>query len=145
MNVSVQHKSNTVTYIVLGIVFLVLFGTALFAFSSAHESRQAQEKAQELQSQLSAAGMRVPPTDQIVRVLGDDGGAVCDNPGNALRRATLYGLLTNGAAGPGQRPVIADNKAVQGQLMIIKVYCPQYVEDFQKVIDDLKLDDVAAA
>ncbi|MFF5078036.1 hypothetical protein ACFY36_13370 [Actinoplanes sp. NPDC000266] len=144
MNVSVKHKSNTVTYIVLGIVFLVLFGTALFAFSSAHESRQAEEKAQELQSQLSAAGMRVPATDQIVRVLGDDGGAVCDNPANALRRATLYGLLTNGAAGPGQRPVIADNRAVQGQLMIIKVYCPQYVDDFQQVIDDLKLDDVAA-
>ncbi|SNY52951.1 hypothetical protein [Paractinoplanes atraurantiacus] len=144
MKVSVQHKSNTVTYVVLGIVFLVLFGTALFAFSSAHESRQAEEKAQELQSQLSAAGMRVPTTDQIVRVLGDDGGAVCDSPGNALRRATLYGLLTNGAAGPGQRPVIADNKAVQGQLIIIKVYCPQYIEEFQEVIDDLKLDDVAA-
>ncbi|XVV08324.1 hypothetical protein ACQP2X_26125 [Actinoplanes sp. CA-131856] len=144
MNVSVKHKSNTVTYIVLGIVFLALFGTALFAFGSAHESRQAEEKAQELQSQLSAAGMRVPTTDQIVRVLGDDGGAVCDDPGNALRRATLYGLLTNGAAGPGQRPVIADNRALQGQLIIIKVYCPQYIEDFQEVIDDLKLDDVAA-
>ncbi|MEV4351522.1 hypothetical protein AB0J83_44265 [Actinoplanes sp. NPDC049596] len=144
MSVSVQRKSNTVTYIVLGIVFLVILGTALFAFSSAHESRQAEEKAQELQSQLSAAGMRVPSTDQIVRVLGDDGGPICDDPGDALRRATLYGQLTNGAAGPGQRPVIADSRVVQGQLMIIKVYCPHYADDFQKVIDDLKFDDVAA-
>jgi hypothetical protein len=144
MRVSVQRRTNTVTYIVLGIVFLVILGTALFAFSSARESREASEKAQQLQSELSAAGMRVPSEDQIVRVLGDDGGAVCDSPGNALRRATLYGLLTNGAAGPGQRPVIADNKAVQGQLMIIKVYCPQYTEEFQEIVDDLKLDDVAA-
>ncbi|GAA0468631.1 hypothetical protein Ade02nite_79590 [Paractinoplanes deccanensis] len=143
MKVSVKHKSNTVTYIVLGVAFLIMLGTALFAFGSAHESREASEKAQQLQSELSAAGLRVPTEEQIIRVLGDDGGAVCDSPGNALRRATLYGLLTNGAAGPGQRPVIADNKVVQGQLMIIKVYCPQYIEEFQEVVDDLKLEKVA--
>jgi Tfp pilus assembly protein FimT len=145
MKVSVQHKSNTITYIVLGIAFLGLFGTALFAFSSAHESRQATEKAGQLQSELTAAGFTAPPTDQIVNVLGDDGGAVCQDPASALSRATLNAQLTNGAAGPGQRPVIADKRVVQGQALIIKVYCPEYIEEFQQVVDDLKFDDVAEA
>ena len=36
-----------------------------------------------------------------MRVLGDDGGATCDDPNEALSRATLLSLLTNGATGPG--------------------------------------------
>jgi hypothetical protein len=78
-------------------------------------------------------------------VLGDDGGAVCQDPASALSRATLNAQLTNGAAGPGQRPVIADKRVVQGQALIIKVYCPEYIEEFQQVVDDLKFDDVAEA
>ena len=45
--------------------------------------------------------------------------------------------------GPGARPVIADSRAVKGQLLIIKVYCPDELKDFQKFVDDLKTDDVA--
>ena len=36
--------------------------------------------------------------DVIVNSLGTDGGAVCDNPANALGRATLLDSLTNGAS-----------------------------------------------
>jgi hypothetical protein len=61
----------------------------------------------------------------VVRVLGDDGGAICDDPNSALKKAILYGQLTNGAAGPGIRPVIADNRVVQGELAVIKIYCPR--------------------
>jgi hypothetical protein len=39
----------------------------------------------------------------VVRVLGDDGGAICDDPNSSLKKAILYGQLTNGAAGPGIR------------------------------------------
>jgi hypothetical protein len=143
MSVSVAHKSHTITYIVIGIIFLLLTGVAMVAFRSAREEQQGQEKAAQLSAELAAAGLRVPSTDRIALVLGDDGGAVCADPGNALRRGVLHGMLTNGAAGPGQRPVIADNNAMRGQLAIIKVYCPQYLERFQEVVDDLKTADVA--
>lgn len=132
-------RSNLILYIVAGAIVVLLAVVALVSFHRTRETNRAQERATQLTAELQAAGLRVPKTDQIVRVLGDDGGAVCANPDDALRRGVLYGQLTNGAGGPGQRPVLADNKVVQGELLIIKVYCPQYVERFQQVIDDLKL------
>lgn len=132
-------RNNLILYIVAGAIVVLLAVVALVSFHRTRETNRAQERATQLTAELQAAGLRVPKTDQIVRVLGDDGGAVCANPDDALRRGVLYGQLTNGAGGPGQRPVLADNKVVQGELLIIKVYCPQYVERFQQVIDDLKL------
>ena len=76
-------------------------------------------------------------------MLGDDGGATCADPNDALSRAILLSQLTNGATGPGMRPVIADSRVVQGQLLIIEIYCPDELEDFKAYVDDLKTDDVA--
>jgi hypothetical protein len=116
----------------------------IFAFSSARETARAQEKADELIAALQDAGARTPDRDQIVRVLGDDGGATCADPNKALGRATLHTLLANGATGPGARPVIADSRVLQGQLLIIQVYCPEELEDFQEFVNDLKTDTVAS-
>ena len=52
-------------------------------------------------------------------------------------------MITNGAGGPGARPVIADRNLLKGQLLVIKVYCPEYIDDFQEFADDLKTADVA--
>ena len=125
-------------------VLAVLVLWAIFAFSSARETKRAQDKADELIAALQDAGARTPDQDQIVRVLGDDGGATCANPNEALSRATLLALLANGATGPGARPVIADSRAVRGQLLIMQIYCPDELEDFQEFVDDLKTDDVAS-
>src|SRR6185503_18786847 len=108
---------------------------AIFAFSSARETKRAQDKADELITALEDAGARTPDKDQVVRVLGDDGGATCADPNEALSRATLHALLTNGAAGPGMRPVIADSRVVKGQLLIIKTYCPDELDDFKAHVD----------
>ncbi|WP_433829912.1 hypothetical protein ACQP2E_09460 [Actinoplanes sp. CA-015351] len=136
-------RNNTVLYVCAGLLILVLGAVAVLSWSEAKQTQDATTKALQLRTAMSAAGMRTPTTDQIVRTLGDDGGAVCFDPGSALRRGVLYGQLTNGAAGPGLRPVIADNKVVKGQLLIIEVYCPQYLDRFQDVVDDLKLAEVA--
>ena len=147
MNVSVDNAARTrkVTYFVLGMIFLILAGTGLWAFQSAKASAAAQQKADQLIGELSAAGLRAPSKDQIVTVLGDDGGAICADPNSALKRATAAGGLTNGAGGPGQRPVIADDRAVKGTVIVIKVYCPQELAEFQEYADDLKLDEVVKA
>jgi Tfp pilus assembly protein FimT len=130
-------------YITACLVLGVMVVIALFAFGSARQTQKAQDKADQLISELNAVGARAPDQDQIVRVLGDDGGATCANPNEALSRATLLSQLANGATGPGARPVIADSRAVQGQLLIIKVYCPDELADFQAFVDDLKTDTVA--
>ena len=120
-------------------VFVII---GLFTFSSANKSRKADEKADQLIAAFEKAGAyRVPSKDQVVRVLGDDGGAVCDDPGSSLRQATLYSMISNGAAGPGMRPVVADTRALKGQLAVIQVYCPDVLEDFKSYASDLKYAD----
>ena len=80
-----------------------------------------------------------------MRVLGDDGGATCEDPNEALNRAVLLAQLSNGASGPGSRPVIADSRVFQGQLLIIEVYCPDELDDFREFVEDLKTDGVAGS
>ena len=103
----------------------------------------AEEKADELIAALEDAGARAPDRDQIVRVLGEDGGATCEDPNDALNRAILLSQLSNGASGPGARPVVTDSRVFQGQKLIIEIYCPDELDDFNEFVDDLETDDVA--
>jgi hypothetical protein len=136
-----DQKKTWIYWTAIGLlVVAVVIG--LFTFSSARSTAQAQDKADQFSAALEGAGLTAPSQDQIVRVLGDDGGALCEDPGSALRKATLFGQLVNGAAGPGQRPVVADNRVVQGQLIAIQVYCPDELADFKESIQDLDFGDV---
>lgn len=141
VNMSTRSK-HFITYVILGAIFIVLAVTALFVFRSAKASVEANKKADQLISAITAAGYTAPPKDQITRTLGDDGGSVCADPNNALRRAVLNGMITNGAAGPGQRPVIADSIVVKGEALVISIYCPDKLSDFQEYANNLKYDDV---
>lgn len=139
---SPRHRS--VLYVVVSVVLVVLAVWAVIAFASARETQQADEKANELIQTLEDAGATATPRPEVIaRVLGDDGGAVCANPNQALSRATLHGLLTNGTSGPGMRPVLVDNSVFRGQLAIIEVYCPEELEDFQQFVDSLETTDSA--
>lgn len=138
------HRERKVTWIVLGIFFLGLMIVAVSIFNSNKKNQVAIDKANQLTAELAQAGLPVPEVQQIYNVLGDNGGAVCAAPANALVKSILYGQLTNGAAGPGQRPIIADNKATEGVLLIVKVYCPDKAADFQEVVTNLKYADVAS-
>jgi Tfp pilus assembly protein FimT len=119
---SQTRRERTWIYYTSLIILGLMVVAALIAFRGARETREAQDKADQLIAALEEAGARTPSRDQIVRVLGDDGGATCANPNGALSRAVLLSQLTNGASGPGARPVIADSRVVQGQLLIIEIY-----------------------
>ncbi|SFR66492.1 hypothetical protein SAMN05428970_0046 [Agromyces sp. CF514] len=136
-----RHRSTL--YVVVVIVLVLLGVWAVIAFGQARETKQADEKAAELSQVLEDAGASPPATAVIARVLGDDGGAVCAAPNEALSRATLYGMLTTNPGAPGERPVIVDNDVLKGQLAIIQVYCPDELEDFQQFVDDLQTTDSA--
>lgn len=144
---TVTQKSSTdenrTVYIIAGVVVVALMIIALLTFRSGKESEQAEQKANQLITALTAAGARAPSQEQVVRLLGDDGGAVCDDPNGALRKGVLLGQLMNGAAGPGMRPVIADNRVVKGQLLVLQVYCPDELPRFQEFVDKLNLSDTA--
>jgi hypothetical protein len=75
-------------------------------------------------------------------VLGNDGGPVCADPASALQRAAASGQLSNGAGGPGTRPIIADRRIVEGELAIIAIYCPDQLSEFEEFVDDLRTADL---
>jgi hypothetical protein len=139
-----RERERRVTWIVLGLFFFGFMVVGVTIFNSNKKNQAAIDKAAQLSQELAAAGLPVPDSQQIYNVLGDDGGAVCAAPANALVKSILYGTLTNGAAGPGQRPVIVDSKATQGVLLVVKVYCPDKAEGFQDAVNDLKYADVAS-
>jgi Tfp pilus assembly protein FimT len=138
-----SKRERSTLYIAVAVAIGVLMVIGLIFYRSAEATREAEEKADQLIAALEDAGATAPDRDQIVRVLGDDGGAVCENPNESLSRSILLAQLANGAAGPGARPVIADSRVLQGQLLIIQIYCPDELEEFQQFVDDLKTDDVA--
>lgn len=141
---SQPRRERSMLYLGAGIAIGALVVLGLIFFRSAAETRDAEAKADQLIQALADAGATVSPSrERVVAVLGDDGGAVCENPNDALSRATLQSQLSNGATGPGWRPVISDRKVVQGELLIIEIYCPEELEDFQEFVDSLQTNDVA--
>jgi Tfp pilus assembly protein FimT len=140
---SQSDRERGIIYVVVAVLVGVLMVIGLVTFSSARSTREAEEKADELIAALEEAGATPPTREQIVRVLGDDGGATCTDPNESLTRAVLLSQLANGAGGPGSRPVIADSRVVRGQLLIIEIYCPDELDDFKEFVEDFETDDVA--
>jgi hypothetical protein len=138
------QKHRRVTYIVITVALVLLLIICFIFYRSAQSSQQAQDKANQFIAALQKAGVRVVPSqEQIVRVLGDDGGAICKDPGSALRKALLFSQLTNGAGGPGIRPVIVDSRIFKGELLVIQIYCPDKLPQFQQMVEKLKTAPVA--
>ena len=142
---SSTKRSRSVLYIVSMVLLVVFAVIGLLMFKSARDTQQALEKADQLIATIEAAGGTAPQREQIARVLGDDGGAVCANPNDALSRATFQAQLSNGATGPGSRPVIADAQIARGELAILQIYCPEELAEFQQYIDGLKTADTGGA
>jgi hypothetical protein len=138
-----SRAGRFVVYGLLAVVVVTLAVTGLVIYQSGKDSRDADAKADQLVAQLQEFGLRTPSKETIVRVLGDDGGAVCANPNNALTKAALAAQLVNGAGGPGTRPVLADTRFLQGELAIISVYCPDQLQEFQQYKDSLDTAEVA--
>ncbi len=123
-------------------VLAVLLVIGLISYGWEHSDARANKKAEELITQLEQAGLTPPASKKtITRVLGTDGGAVCDDPGAALRKAQLDAQLVNGASFVGQRPIRASTNLIRGGLIVLNVYCPDKLDDVADKIDDYTLDD----
>jgi hypothetical protein len=135
-------QSHRTMYWIIGIVVVLLCIIGLITYSGKKADAEAKDKAQQLTQAFEQAGLRVPQDQTIItRSLGTDGGAICENPGDALGKAILFDSLANGASFVGRRPIVADRRIVAGQALIMQVYCPDKLQDYRDVIDDLKFDD----
>jgi hypothetical protein len=132
------RRERVILYGVVAILLVVLAVVAVASWRRAEQTRAAQEKADRLVVALEELGAHEPSQDQIVRVLGADGGPVCADPAAALNRAGYVTGLTNGAGGPGTRPVIADSDLMAAELAVITIYCPDQLSAFQEYVEDLR-------
>jgi hypothetical protein len=140
----VEQPSDTgdrMLYWIIGGAVLVLCIVGLFTYSAGQENEQAEQLAAEFTQKLEAAGFTPPDQDILIRTLGDDGGAVCEDPGGALRVAILNDQISNGASFVGRRPVIIDNRLVAGEVLLLETYCPDELDEARDKFDDLKTDD----
>lgn len=132
------RRERFVLYGVVTAVLAVMLVVGLLVWHSSMTDRAAEHKADQLVSALSAAGARTPAREDVVRLLGNDGGGVCAAPNDALVKAAALAGLANGAGGPGTRPLIADGRLLQGELLVISIYCPDKLPEFQRFVDGLK-------
>ena len=131
-------------YIGLAVVAAVMMVVGLLMFKAGSTTQEAEDKAAQLTTEIEATGRTAPSSEVLVKLFGDDGGAVCDDPNAALSRATLLAQMTTGTGGVGQRPILAAGRVVEGEQLILEVYCPEELPDFQDFVNDLKLDDNVA-
>jgi hypothetical protein len=130
-----EHRWLYVGAIVL-LVALAVVG--VIRYNNVSTDREATDKADQLADAAVAAGYPRPNIGTIKRALGTDGGQACEKPGTALTTALWKINLANGATGPGQRPVIADRRAVQAEKKILEIYCPDKLHKIEDAVNDLR-------
>ncbi|MFI6648267.1 hypothetical protein ACIBI8_11625 [Streptomyces sp. NPDC050529] len=128
-------------YIGVIVILVALAVVGVIRYEGVKTDNQATKKAEQLADAAEDAGLPRPDVGNLKRVLGNDGGQVCEKPGSALNTALWKINLGNGATGPGMRPVIADTEAVRAEAKILEIYCPDKLHKIQDKIDDLKTDD----
>ena len=136
------HKDRKILYTIVASVLVVLMVFGMFAFALPTVNDEARSKATQLISAFEQAGLPTPSEDFVVGTFGTDGGAVCEDPGAALSRAAMNLQLSNGAAQTGARPVLVARRVVQGEELILGVYCPEQLPEFQDYVAGLKFADV---
>jgi hypothetical protein len=135
-----QHR-----WVYLGsiLVLVAMLVVGVLTFHQIRDSNMANDRARQLSTKLVAAGFPAPDQREIVDTLGTDGGSVCQDPSGALRQGQWKDAMANGASGPGQRPVPAAADVVHAESLVLSVYCPDQLSEFQSKVADLHLDNTA--
>jgi amino acid transporter len=126
----------------VGVVIGAALVYGLVVLPDREKGEEAHAKAQQAIAMFEEQGLTPPSEDLLVNLLGTDGGNVCVDPASALNEAMHRISLSNGAAQVGVRPVTVDSAIVQGELVILDVYCPDKAQEARDYLDDLDYDDV---
>jgi hypothetical protein len=132
-------KDRQIYWVVAGI-FGVLLIVMLVSWNYDRQNAEADAKAQELIAAYEQVGLTAPEQDQIARVLGDDGGAVCETADSELVQG--YWKLRLGVGGEFYvRSVRLDGKVRQGLSIVVDVYCPEKRPDVDELFEGWDFDD----
>jgi hypothetical protein len=129
-------------WIYLG-TLVVLVGLAIwggFVFHQNAVNSEAKSKASQLKTRLENAGLPAPDSQVIADALGTNGGQVCQDPSDPLIKARYQAAISNGATGPGMRPIIGDPDVAKAVSLVIATYCPDNLGNWLKQVSDLKLE-----
>jgi hypothetical protein len=132
-------RERTIYWIVGGI-FGVLLIVMLVAWNYDRQNDEANAKAQQLIAAYEQAGLRAPDQDEIARVLGDDGGQVCETADSELVQGYWKLRLMVGGEFYA-RPVRLDGRIREGLLLVVDVYCPEKRPDIEDLFEDWDFDD----
>ena len=132
-------RERTIYWLVaggLGVLLIVM----LITFNYDRQNAEADAKAAELIAVYEEAGLPAPDVDEIARVLGDDGGAVCETADSELVQG--YWKLRLAVGGNVyERPVRLDGRIREGLSSVIDVYCPEKRPDIEDFFEDWEFDD----
>ncbi|MEV0464428.1 hypothetical protein AB0I30_25925 [Nocardia tengchongensis] len=136
------ERTRRLVYVAVAVVLaaVAVAGVVMFRQTRNHDD-DTMSKARELSSRLEAAGLAAPDPTTIADSLGADGGLVCQDPSSPLIKARYRASISNGATGPGSRPVIADDDVLKATALAIATYCPDELASYLKNVGDLKTGD----
>jgi hypothetical protein len=133
-------SERTIYWIVGGLLGVLLI-VMLVGWNYDRQNAEADAKAQELIAAYEAAGLRAPDADQIARVLGDDGGAVCETADSELVQG--YWKLRLAVGGEFyQRATRLDPRVREGLSSVVDVYCPEKRPDIEDFFEDWDFDNL---
>jgi len=99
------------------------------------DSDAAQALAAQFDENLAAAGLPAVDIATATALYGTDGGVSCENVGELQHELSLSQFGNNSG---NLRRVVLDPTLVEYDLVVIETYCPDQVDAFQEVIDELK-------
>ncbi|WP_308188336.1 amino acid permease [Nocardia australiensis] len=123
-----------------GLASLVLIVVGVIAFEGIHNDAEASTRAEQLHDRLVDAGIPAPQPRVIADTLGRDGGLVCQDPSLPLIKARYQASVSNGASGPGNRPIIGDRDVATAVELAIATYCPDRLGEYLDQVQDMKFD-----
>lgn len=128
-------------YLAAAVFFVALLVLGLIRYEVRSVTEEARLKAAALADSIEQAGAARPDEEVLARTFGVDGGAVCADPGAALDRAMANQQLSNGAAQVGVRPIVVSRVLVRAEGLVLSVYCPEKMAEFEEYVDGLYLRD----
>jgi hypothetical protein len=133
-------RERTIYWIVAG-VFGVLLIVMLVAWNYDRQNEEADQKAQQLIAALEEAGLPAPDQDQIARVLGDDGGQVCETADSELVQGYWkLRLMIGGEFYVRAAPL--DGRIREGLSLVVDIYCPDKRPDIEDFFEGWDFEDV---
>ncbi len=118
---------------------VVLAVAGVLIYKHGKDNQLARARAGEVIALFEAHHLATPISrNEVINVLGTDGGPVCASPNGALTQALRNQQLSNGAATVGSRPIRASKQVVFGEQLVIQVYCPGKLGGFRKYVDGNK-------